>query len=192
MEQTSRKRKRQNKSDEEHSHVIIRLEHYDASVDARVNHYAYAPQYAWNLDDDDPLYEFTNRIVLTGKSTYPPERQGHYYELTIYGTESRSHRLNAKLKDIQARDKYGSPQYRKYRGNQIPIYQPPNGLGLVDKVRGEKRWTAWLFVAPRFVNDLLVLLSQQRSLFLSLHERKIDRSRWVQDMTLQTSDPTEE
>lgn len=192
MESKSHKRKRPNKPDEEHSHIIIRLEHYEAGVEARVNHYAYAPQYAWNLDDDDPLYEFTNQIVITGNSIYPPERQGDRYKLTIQGTESSSHRLNAKLKDIHARDKYGSPKYREYRGKQIPIYQPPHGLGLVEKVRGERCWTAWLFVAPRFINDLLVLLGHQRHLFLALHERKIDRSRWVQGMTLQTSDPTEE
>lgn len=192
MEPKPRKRKRQNKPDEEHSHVVIRLERYDASVDARVNHYAYAPQYAWNLDDDDPLYEFTSQIVITGMSTYPPERQGDFYELTMRGTDSSSHRLNAKLKDIHVRDKYGSPKYREYRGNQIPIYQPPHGLGLIEKVRGERRWTSWLFVAPRFINDLLILLGQQRNLFLSLHEHKVNRSRWVQGMTLQTSDPAEE
>lgn len=188
----SRKRKRREKPDEERSHIIIRLEHYEASIEARINHHAYAPQYAWDLDDDDPVYEFADRTVITGISTYPPERKDDHYELTIYGTESPSHRLNAKLKDIHARDKYGSPKYREYRGKQIPIYQPPNGLGLVDKVRGERRWTAWLFVTPRFINDLLVLLGHQRNLFLTLHERKVDRSRWVQGMTLQTSDPTEE
>jgi hypothetical protein len=189
----SHKRKRPKKSDEQHSHIVIRLESYEAGVEARVNHYAYAPQYAWNLDDDDPVYEFTNRIVITGISTYPPERQGDYFEITIRGTGSASQRLNAKLKDIHARDQYGSPKYRGYRGRQIPIYEPPKGLGLIDKVRGERRWTAWLFVTPRFNNDLLVLLGHQRNLFLSLHERKVERSRWVQGMILQTGDhPTEE
>lgn len=188
----SHKRKRPNKHAEEHSHIVIRLERYEAGVEGGVNHYAYAPQYAWNLDDDDPVYEFTNQIVITGISTYPPERQGDHYELTIRGTEAASHHLKAKLKDIHARDQYGSPKYRGYRGRQIPIYEPPKGLGLIDKVRGEKRWTAWLFVTPRFVNDLLVLLGHQRKLFLSLHERKVDRSRWVQGVTLQSNDPAEE
>jgi hypothetical protein len=188
----TRRRKRPNKPHEEHTHVGIRIERYEARVGASVNSYAYAPQYAWDLDEDDPLYEFTNQVTITGISTYPSDRMGDAYELIIYGTDSRSHRLNAKLKDVHARDTNGSLRYREYRGKQIPIYVPPHGLGHVDKVRGERRWTAWLFVPPRFVNDVLVLLSHQRNLFLGLHERKIDRSRWVQGIAVQTNDPAEE
>lgn len=186
------KRKQQSKPVEEHSHIAIRVEHYEAEVRARVNYYAYEPQYAYNLDDDDPVYEFTNQVAITGLSVYPSERQGDRYELTIYGTDSPSHRLNEKLKDIQARDDKYSLQYRTYRGKQIPIYVAPNGLGRLEKVRGEKLWKAWLFVTSRFVNDLLVLLGRQRTLFVSLHERKIDRDRWVQGMSVQTTDPSEE
>jgi len=188
----ARTRKRPKKPEEQHSYVGIRLGRYEARVGAGVNRHVYAPQYAWDLDDDDPLYEFTSQVTIMGISTYPPDREGDAYELTIYGTESRSHRLNATLKDVHARDAHGVPQYRQYRGRQIPVYVPPRGFGLVDKVRGEKRWTAWLFVTPRFVNDLLVLLGHQQNLFVSLHERKIDRSGWVQSMTLQTTDPAEE
>jgi len=188
----SSRRKPTKKPREEHSHIAIRLEHYEAEVEASVNSHAYAPQYAWNLDDDDPLYEFTNGVAITGISTYPPERQGDSYEITLHGKDSPSHRVNAKLRDVQARDKSGSLQYRAYRGRQIPIYVPPNGLGLVDKVRGERRWNAWLFVTPHLINDMLVLLGQQRKLFVSLHERKVDRSRWVQSIALQTKDPAEE
>jgi hypothetical protein len=139
-----------------------------------------------------PVYEFNNRLMIAGVSTYPRERAGDHYELTIYGTDARSHRLNATLKDIQARDKRGSPEYRPYRGKPIPVYLPPTGFGLIDKIRGERRWTAWLFVKPRFVTDMLVLLGHRHSFFLSLEERKVERSRWVQALSLQTTDPAEE
>lgn len=187
-----RTRARQKKPEEEHTHLAIRVERYDASIETAVNHNVYAPQYAWDLDDNDPLYQVNTRLTIAGISTYPEERAGAAYELAVYGDAAPSLRLSATLKDVQARDEYGSPQYREYRGRQIPIYNPPNGTGLLNKVRGEPRWTAWLFVAPRFVSDALVLLGQGKNQFLAIHERKIKRARWIKSISLQTTNPEEE
>jgi hypothetical protein len=187
-----RQNKRKINREEQHTHLAIRVGRYDACVRASVNHNVYAPQYAWNLDDTDPLYEFTNEVTITGVATSPPERAGATYELTMYGNDTPSHRLNLELKDVQERDEHGSPKYRQYRGKEIPIYLAPKGLGLLDKVRGEAHWTAWLFVSPRLVADAVMLLGQQKNLFLAVHERKVERSRWVQGVSLQTNDPAEE
>lgn len=187
-----RSKKRRNKPDEEHTFITIRVEHHDASISAGVNSEVYAPQFASKLDDDDPVFEFTSQVTITGVSTYPPEKAGDTYDLTISGVDATNHQIYAKLKDIHARDERGVPQYRTYRGKESPVYVNPYGLGTLDKVRGEKRWTAWIFVAPRFVNDLLALLTQQPNLFLGLHEFKVERSRWLRSVTIQTTDPAEE
>ncbi len=187
-----RTQKRRKKPGEEHTYIAIRVEHHDASISAGVNSDAYAPQLAWNLDDDAPVFEFTSQVTIMGVSTYPPERAGDTYDLTISSVDTGNHRIYAKLKDIHARDERRLPQYRTHRGRQIPVYVAPYGLGTLDKVRGEKRWTGWIFVAPRFVNDLLVLLTYQPQLFLGLHEFKVERSRWLRSVTLQTTDPAEE
>ncbi|RUX42924.1 hypothetical protein EOA33_30635 [Mesorhizobium sp. M4A.F.Ca.ET.050.02.1.1] len=187
-----RKMKRRKQTVEEHTHLGIRVEHYEASVEAAVNYNVYSPQSAWNSDDDDPLYRFTTRLIVAGISTYPEERAGDRYEVTIYGDNLGSGDVRATLKDVQERDEYGSPKYRSYRGRQIPIYNPPSGMGLIDKIRGEPRWTAWLRVSPRFTSDALALFGNGRSLFLAIHERKRDRARWVQSVSLQTTDPAEE
>jgi hypothetical protein len=60
---------------------------------------------------------------------------------------------------------------------------------MVDKVRGEPRWEGWAFVAPRFVQDVLAVLNQARPLYIDLLERKEQRSRWIQGLTVQTIDP---
>ena len=73
-----------------------------------------------------------------------------------------------------------------------PIYDPPKGIGLLNKIRGEPRWTAWLNVPPHFTGDALALLSNGKSLFLAIHERKRNRVCWVQSLSLQTIDPAEE
>lgn len=158
-----RERQRQGKREEQHTHLAIRVDRYDAGVRASINHNVYAPQYAWNLDDADPVYELTNEVTITGTATYPPERAGDTYELKMYGNDAPSHRLNLELKDVQERDEHGSPKYRQYRGKEIPVYLAPKGLGLLDKVRGEPHWTAWLFVSSRLVADAVILLGQQKS-----------------------------
>ncbi|SIT57844.1 hypothetical protein BQ8794_410011 [Mesorhizobium prunaredense] len=95
------------------------MERCEASVEAAVNYNVYTPQSAWNSDDDDPLYRFTTRLAVAGISTYPEERAGDTYEVTIYGDNLGSGDIRATLKDVQARDEHGSPQYRSYRGPDI-------------------------------------------------------------------------
>lgn len=188
----ARTKNHRKKPEEEHTYLTIRVEQYEACVQTSVNHNVYAPQHAWDSDENNPLYPFSTRLTITGISTHPETRAGEAYELTVYGDDARSRRHNTTLKDAQTRDEHESPQYREYRGRQIPVYNPPNGLGLLEKVRGEPRWIAWLFVAPRFVNDALVLLGQGRNLFLAIHEHREKRARWIQAVSLQTADPEEE
>ena len=42
------------------------------------------------------------------------------------------------------------------------------------------------------ISDMLILLGQKRRLYLSIHERKAKRARWVYGIALQTTDPAEE
>ncbi|MER8441392.1 hypothetical protein NKH36_34045 [Mesorhizobium sp. M1312] len=92
-----RRRKQEKKPDEEHTYLAIRVERCEASVEASINYNVYAPQYAWNLDDDDPLHQLRAQLIVTGVATYPEERAGDAYELTIYGDNSR--RLSETVKD---------------------------------------------------------------------------------------------
>ena len=61
-----RSTKRQKKSGEEHTHLAVKVQRSEASVEAGINHNVYSPQYAWDLDDDDPLYQFTTRLTVAG------------------------------------------------------------------------------------------------------------------------------
>ena len=90
------------------------------------------------------------------------------------------------------RDHNRVPKYRKYRGQEIPVYAPPKGIGRIDKMRGEARWTGALFVPPRYVTDLLILLGHTRKLFMGIDEKKIERVRWIQHFSVQTSDPADD
>ena len=184
-----RKGKRRSRSDEEHSHLAIRVERHEASVEAGINHNVYAPQSALDLDETDPLHEYTSRLLIFGTAIDPPHRAGEPYEITVYGEDDRTRRMRATLADVQARNEFGTPQYRPYRGRHIPVFRPPGGLGLLDKVRGERRWTAAIFVTSGFVSDALALLARGDPLFVAIHECRTERARWVRRLTLQTTDP---
>jgi len=186
------RRKPRKKPETEYSYVEIRVDGYEASTEASINYHVYSPQLAWDLDDDDPLYKFGTRLTITGTAIYPEDRAGETFEFTIVGSDSPSHRLNLTLKDVQKRDQRGAPEYRTYRGKQVPVYQTPKGIALLDKVRGKRRWAAWLFVLPRFTTDVLTLLGQGRQLYISLHEQKHERSRWVRAWALETKVPEDE
>ena len=183
---------RKKKPEDPHTHLHISVDRYEASVDASINHDAYDPQNAWDLNDNDPLYRFTSSLKVSGTTTYPDERAGEGYELTIYGDDAPSQRHNLTLKDIQARDKYNAPEYRTYRGKQIPVYHPPNGIGIIDKVRGKPVWSGFLFAQTRFVNEAVVILGQRKKLFMTVHEFKEGRKRWLRGISFQTDDPSEE
>lgn len=79
-----------------------------------------------------------------------------------------------------------------YRGREVPIYRPPHGLGVIDKARGEPEWRTSLFVKPGFVDRWLALLGSSRELFISLHECRTGRKRWVRGIELITSNPEED
>jgi len=68
---------------EEHTLVVVRVESHEASLEACVNRDVYTPQYAIRLDDSEPLFEFKNRLVITGVCVAPKQRAGDLCELTL-------------------------------------------------------------------------------------------------------------
>lgn len=175
-----------------YSRIGVKVEEYEARVEADINIYAKDPKYAIELDERDPVYKYVTRLKIVGTATYPEDRAGQRIQLDVYGDEAPSRHVFPTLKDLHERGEYGQPLYRKYRGVDLPVFRTPPGLGLLDKVRGEPLWTAWINVAARLVSDMLVLLGTKRDLYLAIDERKIGRTRWVDGVSLQTTDPAED
>jgi hypothetical protein len=144
-----------------------------------------------DYDDQDPVFAPDMRIELVGTSTHPEHRAGERYEITVYG--ERDERKQPRLKDAQVRDEYGAPKYRPYRGGLIPVFRPPPGLAVLDKRPGLKQWTLWMWVVPHLASDMLALLcAARRPLYVSIHERKVERRRWAVSFSLQTRNPADE
>ncbi len=142
--------------------------------------------------EDDLAYEFVTELEITGVCTYPAKRASDTYKITILGQEPHAGRFSRTLKDFHVKDEYGVPEYRKYRGEEYPIFEGPPGVAVLEKRRGEPIWNAWIWVASRLVSDMFVQLTNIQPLFLSIDEDKIGRKRWVRSFSLQSSDPANE
>jgi len=187
-----RKKPRRRKPEEDYFHIAIRVERYEIRTEASINHHAYHPEYAYELDDRDSVYRFTSDLAIFGTAFQPKERAGHSYEVTVYGDDSPSSTIGLQLKDLQSRDRAGLAEYRTYRGKNVPVYLRPPNLALLNKERGKSHWTAWVRVLPRLASDMLAPLTSGQVLYLALTETKDDRGRWVRRLSLQMTDPSKE
>jgi hypothetical protein len=177
---------------EEYLRVAIRVERYEIRTEASINHHAYHPELAIELDDREPVYCFASDLTIFGTAVHPKVREGNSYEVSICGDDSPSSGISHQLRDLQSRDATGSAKYRTFRGAEVPVFMRPPDLALLNKTRGKAHWTAWVRVTPRLASDMLVLLTSGQELYLALTETKDERARWVRRVSLQTTDPRSE
>lgn len=192
MAKKNAKRKKHKKAQPVYEYFTIRIDAYHVSSSASIHHDVYAPQYAWRLDLDDPLYLYEIALTIAGTGIEPRAQEGHAFEIRLYGDDAPSRELDWKLSDVHDRDKHGASRYRSYRKRQIPVFREPKGMALLNKERGADRWDAWIPAKTRFVDHALRVLREKRMRYLSLHIVRETRNRWVRRVELQTTDPREE
>ena len=49
------------------------------------------------------------------------------------------------------------------------MYDIPKGLAALEKIRGERRWWAALWLERDIVSDMLVLLTSEREVYVAVH-----------------------
>ena len=103
---------------------------------------------------------------------------------------SNEHKFDTKLRDVHVREEDGSPKYQKVKGQLLPVYNLPAGLGLLQRKRGPINWDGWIWAPEPMITQMLVLLGTVRPIFLHVQEHKLDRTRWIEGLTLQTTDPS--
>jgi hypothetical protein len=187
-----RRRVKRKKSEGTHSMLIMKVSGYDAELDFSVNMDVYQPQYAISPSDDDPLFKASSDLRIRCVFIEPEDRVGNKVVFHLFGDGAVSRKLNITLKDAQCRGKHNEPLYKTYRGREIPIYKPPKGLSVLEKVRGEPEWNAWIRVPTELISDMLALLGQREELYVAIHEWKFERRRWIRSISVRTTDPLEE
>jgi hypothetical protein len=143
-----------------------------------------------HIADDTEVFESTTQLIVRGIFSEPKDRVGEDIELTLHGQKTT--RQNLQVKDIHARDKNDHHLYRTYRGGKVPVLVMPTGIATIERRRSDHVWAAWVFVQPRLVTDMLMILVSGRATFVSLYEKKADRRRSITDISLQTADPSAE
>jgi len=176
-------------SSEVHSHLSAHVDHFEVRSEVGINMNLRTTR-PFDGSEDEPVVIAETWLDIRATLTEPAGRAGQSLELTIGGDDRG--RTRTKLTDIHARDEHGSRVYRAYRGSQLPVYEQPRGIALLDSGRPKGRWSSWLRADARLMSDWLVMLNGSRDLFLAIHEIKSGRDRWVQGIALQTKDPAEE
>lgn len=165
----------------------IRIDQYSVSIGASINYEVRDKRYHYL---NAKVFKFDSHIEIEGTYTYPDDRAGQAFQLTIYGSERKSGEYERTLSDYQERDEERILKYRKVRGKLTPVYDVPNGIGYLEYRK--KRWSGAAWVSPRTVSDMLALLPNVRPLYISIHEAKEGRHRRIVGLTLQTTDPANE
>jgi hypothetical protein len=168
--------------------LSIRLSRFTARIDASVNYMVRDPRH---YQEDAKVYEFASSLEVEGDCTHPKERAGEPYRITVYGHEPNEGQFALTLADCQARDDKGLRRYRKRGDKQVPLYNVPKGIGLLDRQRGTRIWAGTAWVSPQVVTDMLTLLPHVRPLYIAFQELRVERTRWIVSLTLQTSKPDE-
>jgi hypothetical protein len=184
-------RRRKTKTQAEHTSLAITIDGYNARVQAGTNLHLYGSS-RYVIDDEEPVFCFDTVLELSGICSYPDDRDGDRYEITLRSSMTVPPDLQFKIKDLQQRDKDGVPRYRKYRDGYYPVYGEPPALAFLEKVRGQHRWTVWVWVAKQTVTDSLLLISSGKPVYVSLQEIKQNRRRKIRSLSVQTTDPAEE
>lgn len=172
-----------------HTHLGLKLTDHSVSAGAGINHAVHDPRLR---HDETPVYSFSTSIEFVAVATYPEDRLEQQLILSVYGDQADMEGFSQVLGDRHARAEDGEPEYRKLRGQLVPVYDLPKGIGYLEKVRGQQSWRGAAWIPPQMVTDMLILLVGNRPLYLSLHELKVARRRWIVGLTLQTTDPAEE
>jgi hypothetical protein len=179
-------RKIQPKDKIEHFSLGIKIKHFEASVDAAINYEVRSKPH--NVPEDAPIYRFNSGIEIEGACNYPDKQAGDAFSITFMAAESKESELAATLGDYRLMDEGWRPVSKRVKGQDIPVYAIPKGLGHLDRHRG-KRWTGYVPITPRTLSNMLALLSMPRELYISIHGQKIERHHHILGITLQTNDP---
>ncbi len=181
--------RKKKKTIEQYEILSITLTDFDTIIDGSIN---YEVRDFRNQSCDSKIYSSGTQLELAGICSFPDEREGELYKFTVYGSETREGMFDAILSDYHVRDDNGQLKYRKVRGVERAVYEPPKGIGVIEHQRITKIWIGWCWLPPHIVSDMLTLLVHIKPVYISLHELKIGRKRWIVGLSLQTSDPAEE
>lgn len=139
--------------------------------------------------DESPVYQSNQYLYLDCVVIWPEEQEGDVYHISLsegikdwfLGPPTD---YSVKLGHFAVRDKQGNRKYRKYKGKEIEIYDPPFEIGMIEKSGGE--YHAWANVEGEILSQMINLVLSANTKYVHLSEvirpkptGRRGKNRWV-------------
>lgn len=168
--------------------LYLWLTGYDVQVELGINH-RLRMNPLWS-DLNTRVMEARSELEVRGKCFYPEERKGEKFVFTLIATPCPPGFADT-VEDIQQRDAHGAPRYRTYRGYPVPVFECPKGVARLRRERRADAWSAWMQVPEGYISDCLSALSTRAARYIYIHEHIVEKERWINSFSIQSSDPDE-
>jgi hypothetical protein len=143
--------------------------------------------------DDSPVYESHQYLNLSCVVLWPEEQSGDVYYLRLseplkdwfFGPPTD---FGVKLGEFPARAKKGNRKYRKFKGEDIPLYDPPYQIGMIEKNRGQ--FYASASVETEILSRMINLALSGKTIYVHLREilkpkpSGRGKNRWITGVSL--------
>jgi len=179
-------RKQKTKQHEEYDFLHLEVLNYAVSSNASINHEVRDRR---SQHDEAKVYEFYSDVAVTCRRIWPEERPDWEYRIHIYGQPLTYRDFDMTLKDCHVRDAENRFVYEKRSGRERPVYEAPKGLGSWEKLRGQNCMSGAIWISPKSMSDMIQILNNGQPPWVAIHERKIEKIRWIVGFTLQTEKP---
>lgn len=175
-----------------YSLIALQLVSYELDISAGIN---YEVRDRRDRTPFSRVYNFDSRVRLYCTCIDPDGsgKVGDEYSFAVLTGDSRAESLSRILKDYKAVDDSGTPVSRRVRGRDEPVYNEPKGVGFIENYnRHTDARPAYLWLPPETISDMLAVLTTMDKLFVTVHQYKFERKRWIVGFTLQTTNPLDE
>lgn len=169
-----------------HEHLLIQVTEHAAYIDGGINPEIFEPRRYWHKCK---VYTSSNNLELTGVCRDPEDRSGSAYRISIHGDVDGPLNFDAILDDYHARDDSGNYKYRRRGDREMPVYDPPDSIGLLQRNRETAQWNGWCWLPLPIVSDMIALAFQTPTLYLALHEIKVGRHYKIRGIALYSREP---
>jgi hypothetical protein len=172
--------------------VAIKVIESEIKSDAYFHHNLHGPRPHF-YRAEDLAYVYYPTVILIGECIHPQNIKGNTFTFQLIGQELHAGRLSATLDDFHKRDKYGSRIYKTYRGEDFPVMTPPpKGVGTYEKVRGESKWQANLWMGKEFVRDIMKMMTIKEQLYIYMNKYTEERIHWISEFSVTSKNPLDD
>jgi hypothetical protein len=162
---------------------------YSATVEAAINPEVLDKRN--RTSGDTKVFNYGTRISIEAHSIYEDEEaeNNNMYYINIHSSIRSEEQYISKLDDYHAVDGDRQKIYRRQGGILRPVYNIPQSIGHMHKVRGSKDWSVWIQLPQMTISDMLLVLQRPQPSYIEFNRMKDGQSYDLRWFSLRTCDP---